>query len=387
MVSLVLYASCVDLEEPWNKASRGDAAGAPNDVALSDEPGGGGLGGAVGGAGGEATGGSDLDGGFDAEDLGTGGVGGTGTDGGEGDAICDADGSDDSGAGGSGSLDGSDERDCCEQDAVDAAQTDSEDAAERFDGRTGAEARVAHDLGDDSDKADGNAGGVSGTGGSSVATGGVTGTGGSSVATGGVSGTGGVTGTGGGGAGTGGITGTGGDTRGPNLALDATWWGDGVSPNRTGNYPRIFVSSVQSTSANTAAGLCDGAPSTFWVSTGVAATPTTFPQWVGIEFASEVTITAVVLSGRMNDDRAYNPSDYVIQTSNDGLTWDDQATVAPPTSYPITQRPVTSPIATVLPSPVRAKWVRLFITGAFYVIGGQQQPTVPNVQIAELEIY
>lgn len=178
-----------------------------------------------------------------------------------------------------------------------------------------------------------------------------------------------------------------GTSLGPNLALDATWWGDGVSLNKTGNYPRIFVSSVQSTSANTAAGLSDGSTSTFWVSAGDAATPTTFPQWVGVEFGAPVTITAIVLDGRMNDDRAYDPSNYTIQTSNDGTTWTDQVTVAPPTSYPLTQNPATSPITTWLPTPTSATWVRLYITAAFYVIAGQAQTTVPNVQISELEIH
>ena len=215
------------------------------------------------------------------------------------------------------------------------------------------------------------AGGSAGTAGGSV---------GGNAGVGGSGGTAGINGTGG-------TAGTSGTTLGPNVALGATWWGDGIALNRTGSYPRIFASGTQSTSVNTPASLCDGSTSTFWVSVGDSTNPATFPQWVGVEFASAVTVRAVILKGRMNGNRAYNPSQYVIQTSDNGTTWTNQLTVAVPVSYPLTENPVTSPITTWLNTPVTAKWVRIYISAAFYTIAGQQQPTVPNAQFSELEIH
>ena len=231
------------------------------------------------------------------------------------------------------------------------------------------------------------AGGWNGTGAGGAA--GQAAGGSAGTAGGGVGGNAGVGGSGGtaGINGTGGTAGASGTTLGPNVALGATWWGDAIAWNKTGSYPRIFASSTQSTSVNTPASLCDGSTSTFWVSVGDSTNPATFPQWVGVEFASAVTVRAVILKGRMNGTRAYNPSQYVLQTSDNGTTWTNQLTVAPPVTYPLTENPVTSPIATWLNTPVTAKWVRMYISAAFYTIAGQQQPTVPNVQFSELEIH
>lgn len=171
---------------------------------------------------------------------------------------------------------------------------------------------------------------------------------------------------------------------GPNLALNATWWGDGVSTVSTGTYPRIFASSSQKPAANTPTNAFDGQTGTFWVS---ATAPSTIaPEFIGVEFAASTTITAVVVKGRMNGNFAYNPSYYTIQTSDDGTTWTTRATAEPPNTWPLTAAPATDPITTYLASPVSAKWVRMHITQSYYLNNGNPTPPT-NTQFAELEIH
>lgn len=171
---------------------------------------------------------------------------------------------------------------------------------------------------------------------------------------------------------------------GPNLALNATWWGDGVSTVTTGTYPRAFALSSQSTTVHTPLDVFDGKADTFWVS---AAKPTTTdPQFIGVEFETATTITAITIKGRMNGKRAYNPSHYTVDTSDDGTTWTTRATAEPPNTWPITQDPATDPITTYLSSPVSAKWVRIYITEAYYWKDDHfEAPS--NTQFAELEIH
>jgi hypothetical protein len=127
--------------------------------------------------------------------------------------------------------------------------------------------------------------------------------------------------------------------------------------------------------------------------------PISPPVQIGFEFANPVTISTVVVLGRLNTDRAYNPSAYTIETSDTGAdnSWTVQATLTSAEAWPITASPAgwpvatnasSKPIVTTLPTPVVAKWVRLRITETYYATNGtSNQASLPNTQIAELEIH
>ena len=230
-------------------------------------------------------------------------------------------------------------------------------------------------------------GGATATGGTTAAGGATTAAGGATTATAGSTSLGGTTGLAGN-AGTANNAGTAGTAGapplGPNLAQGTTWWG-GDAPTATGNYPRAFASS-QSTTNNTPNKLFDGinsGASSIWVSKTV---PTTgAPELLGVEFELPVTVSAVVLEGRINGSIAYNPSDYTVETSDTGAdgTWTVRATVTrAQTRAIIASNP--EPITTRLPAPVTSKWIRLRITDTWYTNGTK----VPDsTQLAELRIH
>ena len=174
----------------------------------------------------------------------------------------------------------------------------------------------------------------------------------------------------------------------------AVWCGDGVAPTETGcTFPRIFASSSQSTTAYTPQNAFDGTYATGvgWVS---AAVPTTAaPQILGVQFAQAVIINSVELFGRLNGNIAYNPSDYTIETSDTGAdgSWTVQAALSPTggtdrNTWAITANPATAnPIKTTFVPALVATWIRINITGTYYVRNGT--PTTPtNTQLAELRI-
>jgi hypothetical protein len=127
-----------------------------------------------------------------------------------------------------------------------------------------------------------------------------------------------------------------------------------------------------------------------WVS---AARPTSAaPINLGVEFAQATIINSVALYGRLNLDRAYNPSDYTIETSDTGAngSWVVQATLsrAAGTTWPIGSNAtyyVATPIVTTFVPPLVTKWIRINITETWYQIAGTDTAT-SNTQLAELRI-
>ena len=173
----------------------------------------------------------------------------------------------------------------------------------------------------------------------------------------------------------------------------AKWCGDGVAPTETGcTFPRIFASSSQSTTANTPQNAFDGATTTGvgWVSAALPSVAA--PQILGVQFAVPVIINQVSLFGRLNGNRAYNPSDYTIETSDTGAdgSWTAQATLssaAPATTWPITTAK-TDAIVTSFAPPLVATWIRVNITQTYFMYAGVPQvpPTANSTQICELQI-
>lgn len=163
---------------------------------------------------------------------------------------------------------------------------------------------------------------------------------------------------------------------GPNLALNAV---------TSGGYPLASASSFEGDYRPV--NVFDGQTGTFWVSTETATVPGSGPtQFIGVEFENAVTITAVVVKGRLNGTRSYNPSHYTVDTSDDGTTWTTRATAEPPNTWPYYATPVTDPITTYLDSPVSAKYVRIFINATYYLDAGAVNPGTVKTQISELEI-
>jgi hypothetical protein len=193
------------------------------------------------------------------------------------------------------------------------------------------------------------------------------------------------------------VAGTAGVLQGPNLVQNVTWWGDGVSTAGAGNLPRVFVTTSQSTTANTPRNIVDNTRGTFWVNNVFPST--SVPETFGLEFPTAVTISAVVIRGRQNGSYAYNPSDYTIETSDNGQpgTWTVQATLTRNEVWPIAasngggwteplkSRVSANPVVAVLPTPVTTKWIRLVATRA-YCKEELSTQTCTNMQVEELEI-
>src|SRR5512133_2532570 len=260
-------------------------------------------------------------------------------------------------------------------------------------------------------------GGATGVGGATTAVGGATAAGGATTAAGGRTAAGGTTTAVAGSTSVGGTTGIAGNAGtpnnnagtagtagapplGPNLALGAKWWGTAT----TGDYPHAFGDVENPTTApntNTPANLFDGNTGNLWVSGKVftfdaagASTGNPTPQVAGVEFASPQLISAVIIKGRMNGNRAHNPSDYTIETSDTGASdaWTVRATLTRAGTRPICANANPDPLTHILPTPVTAKWIRLRVTDVWYVNWDATTSTwspagsPANAQATELEI-
>jgi hypothetical protein len=123
----------------------------------------------------------------------------------------------------------------------------------------------------------------------------------------------------------------------------------------TSEYPKAFASSSQ---ANQGPALAfDNNAGTFWVSSGMAAGegPTVSdPEWLGVDFGGAVDIQSVRM--RPRDNRG--PRDYTVQVSDDGEVWEN-------VGEPVLDAAMTGEVATSLPAPVEARYVRLHMTRSY----------------------